>query len=327
MFPRRVKVLTDSFQGNFEREVIKTDYFIFQKKVVIDNLISTNGGNVLIAADELVLNAPIDTRVYMRMTPDYWVVPPGGDGVNFASLFFSMQQGLPLDGLKSFDSLYLWRDFYDSKRKMFIYGETTRPKGKQVAEMPQLPSGQVPLASDKAYGSNYTDLRPTDGSDAPVSDVIWPEVRSGTIRIYASKISLCDECKKALESRMGQLASTKSDPFDENQAVFLQASGLKGGRGAAGSSYYFLGKALSGMQGGLSGSPGRGGDAGSVEIHYVNQQPTVEEEDLIRSASSLEGGAPAQSHRQRTPRGSLQIPPGVVSQIPPPARQDKGLLV
>ncbi|MEY9233862.1 hypothetical protein ABIF68_002311 [Bradyrhizobium japonicum] len=27
------------------------------------------------------------------------------------------------------------------------------------------------------------------------------------------------------------------------------------------------------------------------------------------------------------PRGSLQIPPGVVSQIPPPARQDKGLLV
>ncbi|GLR97240.1 hypothetical protein ACVIU7_004986 [Bradyrhizobium liaoningense] len=26
-------------------------------------------------------------------------------------------------------------------------------------------------------------------------------------------------------------------------------------------------------------------------------------------------------------RGSLQIPPGVVSQIPPPARQDKGLLV
>ncbi|UEM16719.1 DUF4238 domain-containing protein [Bradyrhizobium barranii subsp. barranii] len=29
----------------------------------------------------------------------------------------------------------------------------------------------------------------------------------------------------------------------------------------------------------------------------------------------------------RIPRGSLQIPPGVVSQIPPPARQDKGLLV
>ncbi|MEY9697680.1 transposase [Bradyrhizobium diazoefficiens] len=31
--------------------------------------------------------------------------------------------------------------------------------------------------------------------------------------------------------------------------------------------------------------------------------------------------------RRDAPRGSLQIPPGVVSQIPPPARQDKGLLV
>ncbi|GLR92835.1 hypothetical protein [Bradyrhizobium liaoningense] len=30
---------------------------------------------------------------------------------------------------------------------------------------------------------------------------------------------------------------------------------------------------------------------------------------------------------RKQPRGSLQIPPGVVSQIPPPARQDKGLLV
>jgi hypothetical protein len=36
--------------------------------------------------------------------------------------------------------------------------------------------------------------------------------------------------------------------------------------------------------------------------------------------------APAQA-ADHPPRGSLQIPPGVVSQIPPPARQDKGLLV
>ncbi|MEY9402006.1 hypothetical protein ABIF66_001809 [Bradyrhizobium japonicum] len=315
-FPRRVKVLNDSFQGNFEREVIKTDYFICQKKVVIDNLISTNGGNVLIAADELVINAPIDTRVYMRMTPDYWAAAPAGqDGVHVASLFFSMQQGLPLDGLKSFDSLYLWRDSYDPEKKMFIYGEVPRPKhrppplGTLVAEVPQLPSGQVPLASDQMYGNNYTDLRPTDGSDAPVADVIWPEVRSGTIRIYASKISLCDECKKKLSEHVfehpigyvGTPSKPVGDPLDVNQAVFLQASGLKGGRGAAGSSYYFLGRALSGMQGGLSGSPGRGGDAGSIEIHYVNHEPTVEEENLIRLATSVVGGVPAQLHRKRTP--------------------------
>ncbi|MGX1050021.1 hypothetical protein AB7M74_000956 [Bradyrhizobium japonicum] len=40
----------------------------------------------------------------------------------------------------------------------------------------------------------------------------------------------------------------------------------------------------------------------------------------------LEGGCYCGEVRY-VPRGSLQIPPGVVSQIPPPARQDKGLLV
>lgn len=333
LFPRRVKVLNDSFQGNFEREVIKTDYFLVQKKVVIDNLISTNGGNVLIAADELVLNAPIDTRVYMRMIPDYWVaLPAGQDGVNFASLGFVMQKALPEDGLKNFDSLYLWRPFYDPEKKMFIYGQTKRPMnrpplGLQVAEVPQLPSGQVPLASGKEYGSSYTDVRPTDGSDAPVADLIWPEVRSGTIRIYANKISLCDECKRRLhqkqvlnefgwnriEQKLNQLTRTFAitslrdpkipigDPFDVDEAVFLQTSGLKGGRGAAGSLYDLLYGKRVGMRGGLSGLPGRGGDAGFVEIHYVNYEPTEEEEKLIRLATSVDGGVPAQSHRQRTP--------------------------
>ncbi|QHP73096.1 hypothetical protein EI171_41040 [Bradyrhizobium sp. LCT2] len=38
-------------------------------------------------------------------------------------------------------------------------------------------------------------------------------------------------------------------------------------------------------------------------------------------------GRPRWCKKNLSPRGSLQIPPGVVSQIPPPARQDKGLLV
>jgi hypothetical protein len=37
--------------------------------------------------------------------------------------------------------------------------------------------------------------------------------------------------------------------------------------------------------------------------------------------SEREGNAPTRGQRI-VPRGSLQIPPGVVSQIPPPARQD-----
>jgi hypothetical protein len=50
----------------------------------------------------------------------------------------------------------------------------------------------------------------------------------------------------------------------------------------------------------------------------------------LRCGRSRCGGSRASEILCRSasvPRGSLQIPPGVVSQIPPPARQDKGLLV
>ncbi|MCP1740056.1 hypothetical protein ABIF65_001527 [Bradyrhizobium japonicum] len=47
--------------------------------------------------------------------------------------------------------------------------------------------------------------------------------------------------------------------------------------------------------------------------------------DMSNSKASL--GWAIHAITGKWPRGSLQIPPGVVSQIPPPARQDKGLLV
>ena len=186
-FRRLVPVLKDSFAGNFEHEVVKTDYFIFQKRVVINNPISTNGGNVLIVADELVLSAPIDTRVSMKMTPNYWVAAsPGQDGDDFSSLGQSLV-GAP-DGLLAFDLLYLWRESYDPAKSMFVHEVGERPRiaikpGSQtpetiVTEIFQLPSGQVPLASSKEYDRRYDTKRPTDGADAPDGDVIWPAVKS-----------------------------------------------------------------------------------------------------------------------------------------------------
>jgi hypothetical protein len=325
--------LKDGFQGNYERETIKNDYFIFQKKVVVDNLISTNGGNVLIVADELVLNAPIDTRVYMRMLPNYWAPAPAGrDGDQVSSLGYAVQEWGVTDALQAFDSLYLWRDVYDPAKKMYVYSVVKRPSnrpqiGLEPTELPQLPSGQVPVASAQEYDHRYDSRRPTNGANAPVEDVIWPAIRSGTIRIYASKISLCDECKKALylkqvlnrlgESRIADKAKQSNanfgitypgapniplgDPYDVNEAIFLRVSGLKGGRGGAGSMYNSMMGNLAKMAGGLSGLPGRAGDAGSIEIHYVNGNPTTEEKALLKMASSVEGGLPAQSHQQRTP--------------------------
>jgi hypothetical protein len=316
-FPRRVTVLKEGFKGNYEHEVVKNDYFIFQKKVLVNQLLDTNGGDVLIVADELIIEAPIDTRVSMRMTPDYWLAaPPGQDDADFSSLGLVLRKWAP-DAFQAFDSLYLWRDFYDPKKKKFVHGLAERPSteiepGSQspkikVAELHQLPSGQVPLASIKEYDRRYDTRRPTDGTNAPSDEVIWSAVRSGTIRIYASKITLCTECEQILSGLSHPMEEvtipiTVGDPFDEKeQAVFFQASGLKGGRGAAGSMYNALFGNLIGMRGGLSGLPGRAGDAGSVELHFVNRHPTEDELNQIRLGISIKGGVPAQSHRQRTP--------------------------
>jgi hypothetical protein len=178
----------------------------------------------------------------------------------------------------------------------------------RVTEIFQLPSGQVPLASWKEYARRYDSKRPTDGTDAPDGDVIWSAVKSGNIRIYANTVSFCDECKARLTgSSFGTLMETvtlpitKGDPFDIDRTAFLQASGLKGGRGAAGSMYASEVGNLVGMAGGLSGRPGRAGDAGSIELHYVNHEPTEDELNLLKLAALTDRGVPAQSHRQRTP--------------------------
>jgi hypothetical protein len=332
LFPRKVKILKDTYNGNYERDVVKNDIFIFQPQVVINDLLATNGGDVLIVTNELFLNAPIDTRVRLRMGPDYWVASPPGAEPNYdhENLGFALTYYEGVSGsLAAFDSLYLWRETYDPKQKRFVYSVGPRPThAAPPTELPQLPSAQVPLASTKESGHSHDTASPSDGTDAPSDDINWDNVRSGSIRIYATRIHLCDECKKALAfasvltptalRRFPELVDKVTvylggrnflnpdpnaflgDPFDIERAVFLQASGLKGGRGAAGSSYAApLGKLLD-KAGGRSGMPGRGGDAGSIEVHFINTEPNSEEKDLLSRGVLADGGRPAQSSLQRT---------------------------
>lgn len=353
-FPKRSQLLKDDYRGNYARDTIKNDFFIFQRRVVIDDLLVTNGGDVLIVADELVLNAPIDTRVRFRMGPDYWA-PPIGNEANGAdaSLGYVLNFYQHPAALKAFDSLYLWRESYDPVAKRFAYQIAPRPEKRTGAapsttELIQLPSAQVPLASGKEFGHSYDTTRPSDGADAPDDQVIWANVRSGNIRIYASKILLCDQCKKGLieQRAMNKLGeaylvqqldakkspffdikiegpnSTKADPFDFERSVFLQSSGLKGGRGAAGSLHSATYGNLFGMPGGLSGRPGRGGDAGSIEVHFVNRIPAGVDYDLLKLGAVAEGGQPAQSHRERTSSAArlvaVQDRTAFVDEIPVP---------
>jgi hypothetical protein len=313
-FPRRVDLLKPSYKGNYEASEIKTDYYIFQEKVTIDQILRSNGGNVLIVANEVILNAPIDTRVYFHLGPDYWTSwpdsDPDGDWSRGAALPLVLYYSPRV--FKVFDSLYLWREMYDDTVKRFIHNVGDRPMRRTGAppkylEVPQLPSAQIPIALMTYTGNLGDDAIATDGADAPDNDVNWDNVKSGTIEIYATHISLCSQCRTALDQRIEHQSNS-----DTGNATFLQASGLEGGRGGAGSlppCSYNQPRLPIGMRcnvlaakiGGLSGAPGRGGDAGSVLLHFLNRSPDSDELALLKKATSVSRGRPALIARQRTP--------------------------
>ncbi|MBR0842907.1 hypothetical protein JQ607_22120 [Bradyrhizobium liaoningense] len=325
-FSSRVQVLADNATAvastpAYERHVTKRDVFIFQKSVVVNEPLRSNGGDVLIVADELVLNAPIDTRVYLTLKidprfrrPQYWQIgspKEWDDGV--VSLFWGFESAQ--QALSAFDALHVWYERYNSELLMYQY-QAWDAKGwdprtsSNTLEVAQLPSSLVPLGNMWAIPIGRGSFAPaaTNGTNAPSDVVIRDSVRSGTIRIFANKIRLCDKCKEAL-SKTGQV--TDGDPYDFNQAVFFQTSGLKGGRGSAGSPFpcRFTTQARErnaacrnylSSPGGLSGGPGKGGDAGSVEIFFVNNEDEGDGE-LLKAITRTQGGQPAQASLKRTP--------------------------
>jgi hypothetical protein len=349
IFPTKTQVLKDPYVGPYEKFAIKKDIFILQDVVTIIELLTTNGGDILIVANKVILNDPIDTRVRFRLAPDYWepnpsrvlrALPDGpsaqrpdgwkidpnsdADESHYTNGLLSLgyMLGAAPRAMAVYDSLYLWREAYDHSSKKFVYETTQRPvRGSNMGQpfddddessmlskssttrfrdFIQLPSAPVPLASTVLHGSEYTTVYPATGLNAPDEFVTWANVRSGNITIYASSIELCDDCKLAMGAITTADFQRLRDPFDQNVAIFFQASGLKGGRGGAGPPPACIYRDPGGgcnllnvHLGGLSGDPGRGGDAGSIEFHFVNSIPSPQESKLLLDASSVKGGYPA----------------------------------
>ncbi|NTJ61682.1 hypothetical protein G6M50_10245 [Agrobacterium rhizogenes] len=320
-FPRKVNVLSADYDGNYLPQVIKRDIFIFQPHVIVDTPLYSSGGDITIAADDLAINAPIDTRVRFQVQPYFWRPNSKGyegnydspDGVNFDILFRSVAS---LE--RPFHDVYYWREAYDSTRKMYVFGVREPPPldtdpfsdDHTGEKFVQLPSGLIPHADGATRGS-YDQVNARNGEDAPGQSVVWSEVKSGTIRIFANRISLCAACIAAINVHKDvKYWGGLMDPYDPApsgadgavaRASFFEAGGLKGGRGGFGSSYYcpheirpgnWCGN-LDGRPGAHSGAPGKGGDAGDVELYLVNTQANEAAASLLKQATDVEGGYPA----------------------------------
>jgi hypothetical protein len=267
----------------------RRDLVLVGETVSITKEIKTDGGHVLILADRLVVNAPIDTRVH-SIPIRIW------------------EQGSPLalsdfryapEAVAPFINVYLWHDYYDPNSHTYKYraGSLADFQEGKIA-LPIMPFGLIPTAQPALPPWEGT---PLDGPNAP-SGYDRNIFKSGNITIYARVIEFCETCIR--RSFEGQ-AVPEGDPGDREYVRFFNAAGLKGGRAGLGSLFpcpyraqYHISPTLICDQhgvpdrsGGLSGHPGQGGDAGDVRIFIVNNPGFVRDQNsnMVELASSSGG--------------------------------------
>ncbi|OWV72194.1 hypothetical protein ATY77_11795 [Rhizobium sp. R634] len=306
-YPHLVKVFNEDNKAKYSLlvndHVTKRDVFIFSEAVTINEPVLTNGGDVIIAANDVYINAPIDTRIYFKYKYLYW--QPYKKNSRAYGIITYYEKPI----VRSFNYYYNWMEYYDDVGKVYSFKGFEGPEDRhraneyvdKVLEVPQLPSAPMLLVP--------TEVNRQVGGDAPDHSVVWPSVRSGSIRIYASRIHFCETCLKSME--VDHPPITGGDPYDETRAVFLHVGGLKGGRGGAGMttacSYHPSAQTDAcdidrPKRGALSGKPGRGGDAGEIFVKFVGREPSAQERSDLRLASNVQGGRPSHIAQKRTPK-------------------------
>ncbi|RVD20425.1 hypothetical protein [Mesorhizobium sp. M4B.F.Ca.ET.017.02.2.1] len=299
-FPRQAQLLDENYVGNYLKNSIRYDYYIIRDQVHIDDIVETNGGNILIVANDLFLNAPIDTRVHFQATQNYWQKASGASKTAsfLTSGYYTDVNGSP--GIRPFDAWYYHRLAYDPRSKKYALQQIPSPSVRtdnlsETFEYLELPSAQIPPLSTIEYGDAYDTTRASDGVDAPDQRVIFENARSGDITIFAGRIHLCETCDASIKQTLGQPGGA---------GPFLQVSGLQGGLGSPGTLPYTIvypskSQTLNGARGGLSGRPGKGGDAGAITIHLTGK-PAADEAKILKMLSDYGPGEPALPSRMRT---------------------------
>ncbi|RWO81534.1 hypothetical protein [Mesorhizobium sp.] len=299
-FPRQVQLLDENYAGNYKKYSTRYDYYIIHDQVHIDDIVETNGGNILIVANDLFLNAPLDTRVHFQATQNYWQKASGAPYTAsfLTSGYYTAENGSP--GMRPFDAWYYHRLVYDPSSKKYDLQQLPSPSVRtnnlsEIFEYLELPSAQIPPLSTIEYGDAYDTTRASDGVDAPDQHLIFENTRSGDITIFAGRIHICETCDASIKQALGQPGAV---------GPFLEVSGLQGGLGSPGTLPYAIGypsrsQTLNGARGGLSGRPGKGGDAGTITIHLTGT-PTADETKILKMLSDYGAGEPALPSRMRT---------------------------
>jgi hypothetical protein len=183
-FPFTAQVLDGAYPGVYKSQssVTKHDMIIMGGVVNITEPIYTNGGRIIIFADVLNIAAPIDTRVRFNHSPDYF--EPAACHSGMAQYLVKLPTAQA-----AFRSYYHHGVTWNNLAKQWVEGEV-QPDATGLVMLPELPPGSTP--SNCREGKNQ--FR-SDGEPPPDAHVIWDNVKSGDIEIFAHDIVFCETCK------------------------------------------------------------------------------------------------------------------------------------
>jgi hypothetical protein len=290
----------------YDTSLQRKDLYITGDIVNIDSPLKSNGGDIVIICNKLNISAPIDSRPYFKRIGPFWYIiersdpnaRSGGPTFSYENTLHDIMGGAP-KSFNSFKSVYQWVEFFNDETKTYQYRVENMPEVYSSVRdwrswgltAPQLPSAHV-----SAY---YV----ADFSIANAPRINQSNSKSGNIYIYASEINLCDKCKVSLDP----VKIINGDPFDYEEKVFFQASGVKGGRGGMGQPGMCFAPEgqeekcqASYERGELSGLPSKAGDAGDIRIYLYGQDLSKQSFDYLIKVSKAKGGVPPQTHRIRT---------------------------
>lgn len=267
--------------GAFSREEVYSDLvsnrvadiLCIGDVVAILTPIYSNGGDVVIFANRIDVQATIDTRRYYDIANRARYYRGKGFSQNYNDFFASYHRNNP-DG-------------------MTVGSRTLAP---------EFPGGGS-ITYNAAPGST-TSYSP-EGSPPPVlGDTDRLLGKSGSITIFTKEIQISEKLRHGIPVP-SDLCVTDPAP----KPFAFQAGGLRGGKGGLGSPPSCPGVHPPGgfscdpalyVNSGLSGPPGNGGDGSNVSVFRLGGEFSVAEQAVLRAASNVQGGAPGTAAIYRT---------------------------
>ena len=277
-------------------QIERQDVFWLADKIVISSPLRSYGGDIVLFANEIEIDAPIDSRVYFDHTKEFRRFYAANLGPNGKAL----PNGIRIWFDKPSDMHSMFDNYYTSGLEM-------QGNSRITGILPQLPDGLVQFNFMK-LAANIRDIQPADGS-LPLYDIVQLEhERSGNIYIFAHQI------------KVGSTSLAIRNIDDEDDCVpspklgdpkLIVSAGARGGKGGLGTpaacfmsvpdppkapglegalmqvSYPYICNRPESQddrrkEGGLSFFGGRGADAGNTTIYIVNNA-----RDLTQISASL----------------------------------------